>query len=94
MDPTADPGSVLPALHLSMGQQFELERLSRAIDATSDVPTLRAMAKKLLQAFHCQRAATQWVMREKAGPQLDHAALALETLPQGEPVPPWDDPLM
>jgi hypothetical protein len=56
-------------LALSLGQKFELERMSRAIDATGDTQALRGLAKQLLQAWHSQKAATQWVMRQ----QLDSA---------------------
>jgi len=43
---------------LNLGQQFELERMTRAIDATGDTQVLRGLAKQLLQAWHCQKAAT------------------------------------
>lgn len=46
---------------LSVGQQFEVERFCRAIDATTDTEQLKALAKQLLQAWHTQKAATQWV---------------------------------
>jgi hypothetical protein len=51
-------------LALTLGQKFELERMSRAIDATVDTQALRGLAKQLLQAWHSQKAATQWVMRQ------------------------------
>ena len=54
-------------LALSLGQKFELERMSRAIDATVDPQDLRLLAKQLLQAWHSQKAATQWVMRQQLG---------------------------
>ncbi len=54
-------------LALSLGQQFELERMSRAIEATADLQTLQGIAKQLLQAWHSQKAATQWVMRQQLG---------------------------
>ena len=54
-------------LALSLGQQFELERMSRAIDATFDPQALQGLAKQLLQAWHSQKAATQWVMRQQLG---------------------------
>ena len=54
-------------LALSLGQQFELERMSRAIEATSDLQTLQGIAKQLLQAWQSQKAATQWVMRQQLG---------------------------
>jgi len=52
-------------LALSLGQQFELERMNRAIDATADLETLQDLAKQLLMAWHSQKAATQWVMRQQ-----------------------------
>lgn len=54
-------------LALSLGQQFELERMSRAIDATVDPRALQGLAKQLLQAWQSQKAATQWVMRQQLG---------------------------
>ena len=54
-------------LALSLGQKFELERMSRAIDATGDAQALKGLAKQLLQAWHSQKAATQWVMRQQLG---------------------------
>jgi hypothetical protein len=52
---------------LSLGQQFEIERMNRAIDATCDPEALRGIAKQLLHAWHSQKAATQWVMRQQLG---------------------------
>ena len=54
-------------LSLSLDQQFELERMNRAIEATEDPRALQALAKQLLQAWHSQKAATQWVMRQQLG---------------------------
>ena len=54
-------------LSLSLGQEFEIERMNRAIDSTADLQTLQRLAKQLLQAWHSQKAATQWVMRQKLG---------------------------
>jgi len=54
-------------LALTLGQQFELERLSRVIDSTADLQSLQGLAKQLLQAWHSQKAATQWVMRQQLG---------------------------
>lgn len=70
-------GSVIPAISLTTAQQFELEKMSRVIDATSDVAALRNLAKQLLQAWQGQKAATRWVMDSRAP----------------LPVAPWDDPL-
>jgi hypothetical protein len=64
------------AIQLSMAQRFEIERLSRALDATTDVATLQAMAKQLLQAWQTQRAATQWVMRQQLHRPLSPEAAA------------------
>jgi hypothetical protein len=54
---------------LSVGQQFEIERFSRAIDATADAGELRSIAKQLLQAWHTQKAATNWVISQQMGRQ-------------------------
>ena len=54
-------------LALSVGQQFELERMNRAIEATADLQALQGIAKQLLQAWHSQKAATKWVMRQQLG---------------------------
>ncbi|MEX0588174.1 MAG: hypothetical protein WD136_02860 [Cyanobium sp.] len=54
-------------LALSLGQQFELERMSRAIESTADLQALQGIAKQLLEAWHSQKAATQWVMRQQLG---------------------------
>ena len=55
------------ALGLSLGQQFELERMQRAIDAEADPQVLRGPAKQLLSAWHSQQAATRWVMQQQTG---------------------------
>jgi hypothetical protein len=52
-------------LALSLGQQFELERMNRAIESTADLQALQGLAKELLLAWHSQKAATQWVMRQQ-----------------------------
>ncbi len=76
-------------LALSTAQQFESERFGRAIDATDDVPTLRGLAKQLLQAWLTQRAATAWTMRQGLRP----IEIPPLPAPAGDPVAPWDDPL-
>jgi len=52
---------------LTLGQKFELERMSRVIDSTGDAQLLRGLAKQLLNAWQAQRAATDWVMRQQLG---------------------------
>ena len=52
-------------VELSVGQKFEIERFSRAIDATTDADQLRSLAKQLLQAWHTQKAATHWVSNQQ-----------------------------
>jgi hypothetical protein len=54
-------------LALTLVQQFELERMARVINSTSDPVALRGLAKQLLQAWQTQRAATEWVMRQQLG---------------------------
>ena len=50
---------------LSVAQQFDVERMNRAIESTLDTQKLQVIAKQLLQAWHSQRAATVWVMRQR-----------------------------
>ena len=50
---------------LTMTQQFEMERINRAIDSTADPEQLQIIAKQLLQAWQSQRAATDWVIRQQ-----------------------------
>ena len=50
---------------LSVTQQFDLERMNRAIESTIDPQHLQVLAKKLLQAWHSQRAATAWITRQR-----------------------------
>ena len=52
-------------IELTTAQHFEIERLSRAIDATADPGELRLLAKQLLQAWHTQKAATNWLIRQQ-----------------------------
>ena len=52
------------AIGLSVSQQFDVERLNRAIESTIDLQQLQVLAKQLLQAWHSQRAATVWVKRQ------------------------------
>lgn len=61
-------------IELSVGQQFEIERFSRAIDANTDAEQLRSLAKQLLQALHTQKAATNWVIQQQLGSSLPQAA--------------------
>lgn len=60
------PGMSEP-LALTLGQKFELERMTRVIDSTGDAQSLRGLAKQLLQAWQTQRAATEWMMRQQLG---------------------------
>ena len=51
------------AIGLSMAQQFEIAKMDRVIDNTSDVEQLRKLAKMLHQAWQVQRSAATWAMR-------------------------------
>jgi hypothetical protein len=55
-------------LELSVSQRFEIERWGRCIDNTSDVSTLRGVAKQLLQLWQTQKAATDWTIRQGTQP--------------------------
>ena len=50
---------------LSVSQQFDVERMNRAIESTIDPQQLKVLAKQLLQAWHSQRAATVWITRQR-----------------------------
>jgi hypothetical protein len=54
-------------IELSVSQRFEIERFNRAIEATADPEALRSIAKQLLQAWHTQKAATNWVIGQQVG---------------------------
>lgn len=56
---------MIEPLALSLDQEFELERMNRAIEATADLEELQGLAKQLLLAWHSQKAATAWVMRQQ-----------------------------
>jgi hypothetical protein len=61
-------------IELSVGQQFEIERFSRAIDANTDAEQLRSLAKQLLQAWHTQKAATNWVIQQQLATSVPQSA--------------------
>jgi hypothetical protein len=50
-------------LTLTDAQRFEIERFSRAIDATNDIAALKSIASQLLGAWMAQKAATVWAMK-------------------------------
>ena len=52
-------------VNLSVSQQFDVERMNRAIESTIDPQQLQVLAKQLLQAWHSQRAATVWITRQR-----------------------------
>jgi hypothetical protein len=51
-------------LALTDSQKFEIERFSRAIDATDDVAALKSIASQLLRVWMTQKAATIWAMKQ------------------------------
>ena len=53
------------SVNLSFSQQFDVERMNRVIESTIDPQQLQVLAKQLLQAWHSQRAATVWMMRQR-----------------------------
>jgi hypothetical protein len=54
----------LQPMAMTVGQEFELERMRRTIEGTTDVLELQKLAKMLLRAWQGQRAATSWAMRQ------------------------------
>ena len=53
------------SVSLSVAQQFDVERMNRAIESTIDLQQLQVLAKKLVQAWHSQRATTVWITRQR-----------------------------
>ena len=53
------------SVNLSFSQEFDIERMNRVIESTIDPQQLQVLAKKLLQAWHSQRAATVWITRQR-----------------------------
>lgn len=51
-------------MHLTPEQRFEIERLSRAIDAETDPQVLRNLCRQLLLSWQVQRSCTTWAMRQ------------------------------
>ena len=49
---------------LTLGQKFEIEKFSREIENSDDVPALRSIAKELLVAWKQQQAASTWILRQ------------------------------
>ncbi|AII49180.1 hypothetical protein KR52_08495 [Synechococcus sp. KORDI-52] len=52
---------------LTLGQKFEIEKFSREIDNSDDLPALRHIAKELLVAWKQQQAASAWIIRQSQG---------------------------
>lgn len=51
-------------MNLTPEQHFEIERLSRAIDAETDPQVLRNLCRQLLLSWQVQRSCTDWAMRQ------------------------------
>lgn len=51
-------------MNLTPEQLFEIERLSRAIDAENDPQVLRNLCRQLLLSWQVQRSCTAWAMRQ------------------------------
>lgn len=51
-------------MQFSTESRFEMERMGRAIDATTHVPDLQKLCKDFLQAWQTQKAACAWIMRQ------------------------------
>ena len=54
------------SIGLSITQQFDVERMNRAIESTVDAQQLQLLAKQLLQDWQSQRAATAWVTKQRS----------------------------
>ena len=59
---------IIDPIELTMGQKFEIERMNRIIDSTSDVEALRSLSKQLISAWMVQQASTVWMMKQSLRP--------------------------
>lgn len=55
------------SIALSLGQQFEIERINRDIDSLKDREALRALVKDLLLKWQCERATGRQLMQTQLG---------------------------
>ena len=55
---------MMDPIELTVGQKFEIEKMSRVIDNTNDVKALQELSKQLLQAWMIQKAAATWMMKQ------------------------------
>lgn len=63
----AIPETTTPGMVLNPSQQFEMVKLSRMIDSVNDVNELKLIARKLLEAWFTQKAATNWLISQSTG---------------------------
>lgn len=59
-----NPSDQPSSMNLSLQQKFELERQLRIIGEEHDIEKLRGLCKQLVEAWHTQKAATIFFMRE------------------------------
>jgi len=57
----------MSSFELSIGQQFDVERMKRIIDQETDINNLRKLTKQLLEAWMSQKAACNWLISQQAG---------------------------
>ncbi len=57
-------GVSMDPIEMTMNQQFEIAKLSREIDAITDLETAKEAAKELLVAWKRQESATRWAIKE------------------------------
>jgi hypothetical protein len=85
-----NPDQTTNPMELTVGQQFEVEKMGRVIDSTTDYRTLQALCKQLLQAWMSQKAATAWIIRENLPGRPNYSRVTLsddakESLSQIDP---------
>lgn len=52
------------AIALTTAQSFEIEKMDRLIEGTTDVEVLRGLAKQLHRAWHVQKASSRWLINQ------------------------------
>jgi len=66
------------AMTLTTSQRFEVERMDRMIDNTTDLDVLRGAAKQFHRAWQTQRAASRWLIDQSCDAMQAEQAARME----------------
>ena len=63
---------------LTTSQRFEIEKMDRLIDNTTDLAVLQGLAKQLHRAWHTQKAASRWLVDQNCDAMQAEQATRME----------------